>query len=248
MFVAIARLPEDPARLDRLAAITGVARVDAVRMITGNLPKVIVRGTREGVRLVAELEAAGFTAFTAETTDIPTDQARVVARSLAFHPEHLEVTDTRGQVHACPVAAMAAFLRGLRQGESFESITTTERKLDLGKAILTSGLMISKKVETTTERRTATREPFLLLQRNDGQAAIMFYEHRLNYQGLGAGLQHSRATNFQALLVRLQALAPATPFDDRMLRPGFLASLPPMGVDPADLALFLITEARGRSC
>lgn len=248
MFLAITRLPEDPASLARAAAITGLAPADTARLLTGTLPRVLLRGAPEGVRLAAELEAVGFGAFAAEPSAIPTDRDRLVARNLTFSPEGFVALDGRGQPQACPATAIAAFLRGVRQVESSETVKTTERKLDLGKALLTSGLMITKKVETTSERRTSSREPFLLVQRNDGQPAIMLYEQRLNYQGLGPSLQPSRTANFLALLERLRALAPTAPLDDRILRPGYLAGLPPLSADPADLALFLVTEARARGC
>ncbi|MDE3032572.1 MAG: hypothetical protein KGI56_02815 [Acidobacteriota bacterium] len=248
MFVAVARIPDDPASLPKAAAIAGLAPVDAARLMTGTLPRVLVRGTKEGPRLVAALEAAGFIAFAAEPSAIPTDRHRVVVRNLTFTSGGFVVVDTRGQEQACPAAALAAFLRGIRHLESSETVKHTEHKLDIGKAILTSGLAITKKVEITSERRTSSREPFLLIQRNDGQPALMLYEQRLNYQGLGAGLQPSRAANFLALLARLRTLAPAAPLDDRILRPGFLTGLPPLAADPADLALFLVSEAMARGC
>jgi hypothetical protein len=248
MFVAVARIPDDPASLPQAAAITGLAQVDATRLLTGTLPRVLVRGTKEGPRMVAALDAAGFIAFAAEPSAIPTDRHRVVARNLTFTPGGFVVVDLRGQEHACPATSIAALLRGIRHLESSETVKHTEHKLDIGKAILTSGLAITKKVEVTSERRTSSREPFLLIQRSGGQPAIILYEQRLNYQGLGAGLQPSRAANFLALIERLRALAPAAPLDERMLRPGFLAGLPPLSADPADLALFLVTEALARGC
>lgn len=248
MFVAVARIPDDPASLPQAAAIAGLAQVDATRLLTGTLPRVLVRGTKEGPRLVAALGAAGFIAFAAEPSAIPTDRHRVVARNLTFTPGGIVVVDLRGQEQACPATSIAALLRGIRHLESSETVKHTEHKLDIGKAILTSGLAITKKVEVTSERRTSSREPFLLIQRSDGQPAIILYEQRLNYQGLGAGLQPSRAANFLALIERLRALAPAAALDERMLRPGFLAGLPPLSADPADLALFLVTEALARGC
>lgn len=248
MFVAIARLPDDPAALRQASALTGLAPADASRMLAGALPRVLVRSTREGPRLVEALEAAGFRAFAAEAAALPTDRDRVVARTLAFSPQGFVAVDGRGQEHPCPPEAIGAFLRGLRQTESSETVTSTERKLDLGKAILTSGLVVTKKVETVTERRTTHRDPFLLVQRCDGEPSIILYEQRLTYQGLGPDLQHSRAANFLALLARLRALAPTAPVDDRILRPGFLGGLPLLPVDPADLALYLVAEARARGC
>jgi hypothetical protein len=122
------------------------------------------------------------------------------------------------------------------------------RKLDIGKALLTSGLSITKKVETISERVTATKEPFLLLQRRDGRPDLMLYERRLNYQCLGRELQPSTFGNFTALSAKLRNLAPQAPLDDRIIRPGFLLGLPLMSVDPVDLALFLVTMSRLRGC
>ncbi|HEX9082303.1 MAG TPA: hypothetical protein VF768_08485, partial [Holophagaceae bacterium] len=141
-FLAIARCPEGPDALARLAALTGLARVDATRLLTGTLPRVLLMNTPEGDRLVADLEAAGFRAFAANPSDVPTDRDRIVARRLAFAPGGCTVTDAQGQDHPCLGSAVAALVRGYRTVDSTEIEKTTERKLDLGKAILTSGLMV----------------------------------------------------------------------------------------------------------
>ena len=248
MFVAIASLPSDPDGVRRAAEIAGIALVDASRLLTGMPPRVLVRATQDGVRIAEALAAAGFTAFVGEVAAIQGDKDRVVARNLECASDGFVAVDGRGQRHDCPAASIAAFLRGLRVLETSELVKTTERKLDLGKALLTSGLAITKKVETTSERRTSSREPFILVQRNDGLPGIMLYEGRLNYQCLGPALQPSRTANFTALLSRLRALAPGAPVDDRITRPGFLAGLPVLSVDPTDLALFLVSEARARGC
>lgn len=248
MFVAVASLPADPAGIRRAADLAGIAPVDASRLLAGTLPRVLVRATLDGIRMAEALEAAGFTAFPGEAAAIPGDGDRVVARNLEFAADGFAALDGRGQRHECPSAAISLFLRGHRVLETSELVKTTERKLDLGKALLTSGLAITKKVETISERRTSSREPFILVQRNDGRPAIMLYEGRLNYQGLGAALQPSRSGNFAVLLARLRGLAPGAPLDDRILRLGFLAGLPDLSVDPADLAVFLVSEARARGC
>lgn len=248
MFVAVASLPTDPDGVRRAADIAGIAQVDAARLLAGTPPRVLVRATQDGARIVAALAAAGFTAFVGEVAAIQGDKDRVVARNLDCASEGFVAVDGRGQRHVCPAASIAAFLRGHRTMETSELVKTTERKLDLGKALLTSGLAITKKVETTSERRTSSREPFILVQRNDGLPGIMLYEGRLNYQCLGPALQPSRSANFTALLARLRALAAGAPVDDRITRPGFLAGLPVLSVDPADLAVFLVSEARARGC
>jgi len=244
MFIAVASMPADPEALRRAAGIAGVSLADASRLLAGTLPRILVRATQDGTRISAALEAAGFTVFTGDETSIPAEKDRVVARKLEFSSAGMVAIDGRGQRHECPAASISALLRGVRPVETSEIIKTTERKLDLGKALLTSGLAVTKKVETTSERTTSSKEPFILVQRSDGLPGILLYEGRINYQCLGPALQHSRFANFIALLARLQALAPDVPVDDRITRPGFLAGLPVLPVDPVDLALFLVDRAR----
>jgi hypothetical protein len=248
MFVAVAKMPADPAAVQKAAGIAGLAMADASRFLAGPLPRILVRATREGAEIVEALEQAGFVAFIGEASSILSDRERVLARNLELAPEALVALDGRGQRHPCPVAAISAYLRGIRLVETTEITKTTERKLDVGKALLTSGLSVTKKVETISQRTTSAKEPFLLIQRCDGLPGIMLYEHQLNYQCLGRGLQPSTFGNFTALLARLRTLAPTAPVDDRITRPGFLAGLPKLPVETVDLALFLVTEARARRC
>ena len=248
MFVAVARIPVSPAALPQAAAITGLAAADVSRALAGTLPRILVRATAEGGRIVEALEAAGFVAFTAEESAVVTDKQRIVARNLELSAGRLVAVDASGQRHECPVGAIGTVLRGFRLVETAEVIKTVQRKLDLGKAMLTSGLSVTKKVETLSERTISTKEPFALIQRRDGLPDIMLYERRLNYQCLGSALQPSTYANLLALLTRLRALAPEAAVDDRITRPGFLAGLPLMASDPVDLAVFLVTEARQRCC
>jgi hypothetical protein len=248
MFVAVARIPSDPAAHRRAAEITGLAMADVSRLLAGTLPRVLVRATEEGGRIVDALEQDGFVAFTGEASSILREKDRVVARNLELRPGMLAAVDGRGRWHECPFPSITAFLPGVRAVETAEIVRTTERKLALGKALLTGGLAVTKKVETVSERTTSAKESFILIQCGRTQPAIMLYERRLNYQCLGADLQPSTHGNQVALLASLRAMAPAVPLDDRLGRAGFLAGLPPMSIDPVDLAVFLVSEARARGC
>ncbi len=248
MFVAIARMPAQPNALSQAAHLAGMPLPDVSRALTGTLPRVLVRATEDAPRLIQALEGAGFVAFGGDPSAIPTDKERVVARDLELSSDAIIAIDGQGRRCACPVAAVAALIRGVRRVETTEVSTSTQRKLALGKALVTGGLSVTKKVTTTTERTTEEKEALLLIQRNDGQPAIVLHERRLNYRCLGAGIQPSTFGNFTALLARLRSLAQAAALDERILRPGFLTGLPPLVDDPADLALFLVTEALARNC
>lgn len=234
--------------MQQAAAITGVALADVRRLLLGHLPRVLVRATNEGDRVARALDEAGFVAFVGDESKVLTDKARVVARNLELSPEGLVAVDGRGQRQACPFPSITAFLRGFRRLESTETTTTTKRQLDIGKAVLSGGLLLTKKVQIVSTTTTSLKEAFILIQCGGGLPEIMLYEHRLNYQCLGAGLQLSTLGNQAALLTRLRALAPTAPLDDRMNQPGFLAGLPTLSADPVDLAVYLITLARSRGC
>lgn len=248
MFVAVARIPPGPAALRQAAAIAGLAAADVSRLLAGVLPRILVRATPAGARIAGELAAAGFAAFASEESAVLSDKQRVVARDLELSAQGFVAVDGHGERHDCPAASIAAFLRGIRIVETTEVVKTMERKLDLGKALLTSGLSVTRKVVTASERTSSAKEPFVLVQRADGGPDIMLYQSRLNYRCLARGLQPSAFQNLLALVARLRALAPEAPLDDRITRPGFLAGLPLMALDPVDLAVFLVERARSMGC
>jgi len=248
MFVAVGRIPEHPEAVARAARIAGLAPPDAVRMLAGTLPRILLRTTLDGEALAAALAAEGFIAWNGEPRTVPTDGARVLVRNLTWEPGGFRAEDSKGQTHACPTAAVRLLQRGARTQSTTEIHKTKETRFDLGKAVLTGGLLMTKKVEKVEERTTHAKEPFLLVQRGDGQPDLMVYEHGMDYRCLGADMRPATLANLALLTTRFQTLCPQAPLDDRVGRPGFVAGLPHLPMDPVDLALHLVSEARRRGC
>jgi hypothetical protein len=138
--------------------------------------------------------------------------------------------------------------RGVRMSTTSEKVVTNERKLDVGKAMLSGGLMLTSKVKKETVHTQENREAFLLVARNDGEPDAIIYERRIDYRFLGTDKQPSSFANLEKTLARLRALSPAVPVDDRLTRPGFVTGLPLVSADPVDLGLFLVSLARTRGC
>lgn len=179
---------------------------------------------------------------------MPSDERRVIVRGLTWTAGGFLAQDAHGAVHTCPFAAVRLIQRGARSHSSTEVEKTTTRKLNLGMAVLSGGLIMTKKVTQTTERTTQAKEPLLLLQREDAHPDLMIYEHRMGYQCLGAEMGHGTLANFGRLTAKFKALCPQAPLDDRVGRPGFVAGLPLLGVDAVDLGLYLVSEAQRRGC
>jgi hypothetical protein len=245
MFVAVAGLPADPSAMREAAVLCGLTPMEVGTRCAGALPRILVRqaGEDEARRQAAGLGALGFLAFAADARQVDGDAQRVVARQLEWTDAGCAVMDGRGTRHDCPFAGIVLIQAGFRTATLSEIVKSTERKFSMGKALLSGGLALTRKVETVSEQVTSTRETFILVQRRPDQPAIILYESRLGFQCLGADLRHTRQLNLKALLERLRAQVPA-PVDDRAAQPAFLRGLPRLGVDEVDLGLFLVREAR----
>ncbi len=242
----IVRSPPDPGAFARAAGITGLVVADVRRRLAGSLPRVLLSDA-SGTGLAAAGEAlteAGFGVLTCEPRDVPTDRDRVVARSLDFHPGEVVVVDGLGNQHVCPVTAIELLQRGNRVTVAVETVKSTERRFDPARAVLSGGILLTKKVETRSTVERESRQAFLLIQRRDGEPEIILYERKLQYHFLGAEMQPTSFANLQRTAERLRTAAPVAAFDDRVGRPGFVSGLPPTAVDPVDLALHLVLLAR----
>jgi hypothetical protein len=251
MLLAIASIPEAAEARPRAAAAAGLALADLSRRLAGTLPRVLLASVPEdrGRALALTLEGLGFGILTCDVAAVPSDEDRIVARRIELAPDTLIVTDARGQAHRCPGRAIGLLQRGMRVTRSENRVKTTERRLSIGKALLTGGLVLTEKVEKTTVNAVETGEPFLLLGRSDGEPDVVLYERRIDYRSMGAEMQPSSRANLERLWDWLRRLVPPETIDDRVARPGFVSGLPATAADPVDLALFLVALARrsGRS-
>jgi hypothetical protein len=245
VLVAIAGMPDRPEARAQAAAATGLALADLNRRLAGTLPRVLFPGLPDEkvAPAVDALERLGFAVLVADPAVVPGDDERIIARRIELSAGAVSVTDAKGVDHRCPASAIDLLQRGVRVTASTENVTTSERKLAVGRAILSGGLMMTRKTEKTTVKTTESAEPFLLVQRGDGQPDIVVYERRIDYRSLGAQMQPASRANLELVWAHLRALAPAA-VDDRVGRPGFVTGLPATSADPVDLALFLVALAR----
>jgi hypothetical protein len=248
MFIVIGRMPDQPHAVARAAQVAGLAVPDAARLLAGTLPRILVRATSEAEALVASLNAEGFLAWAEDPSQIQGDEARVLVRSLAWESEGIRVVDGKGESHDCPKSAVRLLQRGARNHVATQVVKTKETRFDVGMAVMSGGMMLTKTVEHSKELTTQAKEPFVLLQRGDGRPDLMIYERRMNYHCLGEEMTQATLTNFGRLVSRLQAFFDQAPMDDRVARPGFVAGLPLLGVEALDLGLSLVSQARHQGC
>lgn len=252
LLLIVALPPGTEEEAHRLAAsLCGLSAAEVRLRLGGVLPRSLLSDS-DGER-VAELrrrlDGAGFLTAACAPELVPSDEDRLVARRLEAAPEGLVAYDRGDARELVPRGALRLIQRGLRSTVTSSTQKVTEKKLSLGLAALTGGLVSSRTVERTVTQERESREAFLLLHRSDGPDVIL-YERGLDYRFLGASMGPASAANLAATLDWLRAQAPAVPIEDRLLRPGFLRGLPQTAADPVDLALHalllahLVSDAR----
>jgi hypothetical protein len=248
MLLVVMKLPAVARASARAAAICGLTAADLGHRLQGVLPRVLLSDA-DGDRLAQlsdELDGLGFVSLTCDARLAPTDADRMEARSLRMEPHGLVAIDGAAGEHDCPWVAIESIQRGVRRTTQTIKDKTTERKFDAGRAILSGGIILTRKEEKVSVRKTETTEPFALVQRADGEPDIILYERRMDYRFLGRDMQPASRGNLELVVGRLRAAAPSAIYDDRVARPGFVTGLPATSADPVDLGLFLVTLALRR--
>lgn len=244
LLVALKAPAITPVLLSVVAQATGLSAADVRPRMSGPGPWVLaVSATAETLAsMLLALEKLQVQALVCDPSVVPSDNDRVVVRNLAFGPSQLVATDGTGVEHSCNYSAISLIQQGSRVHTSVETTKTTQRKFSAGRALLTGGLSLTKKEVISETKKTETSERFVLLSRSDGEADLMLYERRLNYQFLGSQMQSSSFANLQSLVARIKEKTAAV-VDDRVNTPGFVGRLPKTRTHPADLALYLVQLA-----
>jgi hypothetical protein len=200
--------------------------------------------------LVAQLEDAAADALAARLraakvavlslpADVPGDESRHIARSFSFEKEQLVLSTAAGEPLALPYQEIQVLVRGIRLHHRSATRTETKRKLDIGKALLTQGLMLTKVEKREVTTHTEAPEHLLLVYAGESVGAI--YEEEVTFQGLGKELQPARVANMGVITEKLRKLAPQARYDERLVRLG-RRPLPFEG-DPIDVVAEILRRS-----
>jgi hypothetical protein len=250
MWLLVIAAPADAAALARAAAITQLSAADLRHRLQGTLPRALLIAA-DGDKLAAtseRLDLIGFVTVVCDPRLAPTDADRVLARGFRLEREQLVIVDGAAGEHEVPWAGIEAIQRGVRVTTQATKEKIVERKLDVGRAVLSSGLILTRKEVREVVKTSEASEPFALVQRSDGEPDVILYERRMDYRSLGRDMQPSSRANLESLIRRIRAAAPAAIHDDRVARPGFLGALPaPSGAaDRVDVGLYAVALALRR--
>ncbi len=218
--VALLSLGTPPdAEATALARDLGVTAFEAGQLVRGHLPSIVLRSTDKArvQEFLGKLRARGHDAVACDTAAVVASEAMHEVRGFRFDEDALVSLNQNGSSERLPWTEIIALVRAMHRVSGATIEKTRERKFDLGRAVVTQGLSVSKTVIKETVSESAQREPVLYLFRREG-APWLATETRGRYEGLGPDLRPGRLENFNTLVRRIRERAPQAPFDERLVQ------------------------------
>ena len=248
--VAIHGLAADKEKLaSALAAVLETTVFEALSRLRafGSGPLVVgVFGEKEQAdKLSTKLEAGGFRSLILSADEIEAGAHEHIVRRFVLGEEDLQVELLDGGSVIVPYRDIDLILRGTGISTSSSTETTTRRKFDLGAAVISGGLKMTKKTKTVKEVTTEEREGLVrIFARNS--VTLLFRENGIVYDGLGSLRGLSRSGNFIHTLAELRRRCTTALYDERLLNRAGLAALLGARLNPEEhsvVAFALLAKA-----
>ncbi len=200
-----------------LAADLGLTPYEARMYLLSGLPAVVLLTPEKSraLELLAKLRGRGHDAIAFDGAAVVASQEMRAVRRFRFEDDAL-VTESP-EPHRLPYDAVLGTLRATHQTRI--ELTTEEkaRKFSAGSALLTGGLVMTKKTTTSSVTRTEDRQEVLYIFRNDNEPPWLLRESGPKYEGLQDRMASTERANFLTTVAVLRERSPQAIVDDRLL-------------------------------
>ena len=206
--------------LSELAARLGVVAYDLRLRLAGGLPALFARvehGT-EAADHVAFLRARGHGAVACDAEVVPGPADQLVPLDFEMTATALRGVCTQGRRFELPVTTIFALLHAACVTSAEQTVTTKEKKFSLGRAVVTGGMVLRKKVDRVTKTAIQDQERMIYMFYGSDKAPCVWKELTLRWEGLGDERQLTTTQNFSTLAEKLRTLAPNAFHDQRLLK------------------------------
>ncbi len=201
-----------------LAGALGVTAYEARPRLFGNGPAVVASfaDPQRAADLARKLDQIGFATLLLDATAVRSRSGHFVVRRFELKKWSVHIESSDGQRMEILFDDVDLLLPCTSIVEVSETKTVTERKLSIGKTILSGGLPMTSKIERQEEVSSVERAKFLQLYAGKQSPAI-FSQNGMTFDGLGDAMKLSRELNFAHLTSELRRLCPGAVYDDRLL-------------------------------
>ncbi len=205
--------------LPELATRLGVVAYDLRLRLAGGLPCMFAR-VEDGMEAAAHVEflrARGHGAVACDTEAVPGPEDQLVPVDFELTASAFRGNSTKGRRFELPYTEIVAMVHVACVTSAEHIVTTQEKKFALGRAVLSGGMVLRKKVDRVDKTVTDEQEQMIYLFSRSDQVPCVCKELTLRYEGLGDQRQLATVQNFATLSKRLRTLAPDAFHDQRLL-------------------------------
>jgi hypothetical protein len=179
----------------------------------------VVLRTVDGARaesIAAAIRKRGQGALACDLAQVVASDAMHTVRGFRLEPDALVSENQNGTSERLPWSEVRCLVKAVHHLSAQSVQVTNERKFDLGRAVMTQGLMMTKGTTKEAVTSVAQREPVLYLFRRHGTPWLLA-ESQGRYGGLGALVRPTRLENFNTLLRLVRERVPQVPWDERLV-------------------------------
>jgi len=225
---AVAALPDE----------LGTTAYELRLTLAGGFPAVVLV-TTDGARAAASartLEAKGHRTVCLDRADVTASSHMIDLRDFQLEPSNL-VASAGGA--SMPFADIGVLIRATHRTTTTTVQEVKGRQLRPVMAVVTGGMILSKKVTKEVTSTTEQRHQVLYLFRRSGAAPWILRERGARYEGLGKDLQPIAVENFATTIRKLRQLAPHAAYDERLVGKRVVRGLAD-GTESVDLLAHLV--------
>lgn len=220
--VAVHSLAEDKeSQGSKLAAALGVTAFEAMSRLripgSGPLVVAVFSDLEAAQRLAEKLREEGFHPALLTAEEISAEAGRPPVRSFDLDGEKLHGEPAGGKGLDIYYSEVKVILRGTSVVRSTSTETVKNKSFNLGRAMITGGLMLTKTTKSVKEVTQEAREGFVTLYEKEGRA-MTFSEKGLVYDSLGPARQPASAANFAYLIKEFRKRCTEAIYDERLLK------------------------------
>jgi hypothetical protein len=164
--------------------------------------------------LLARLRGRGQSAVAFDSSAVVSSTAMTSMRRFRLGPSSISLDDGGADLRYDDVSALIGAVH--RQHTAHET-ETRERKLSVGRAIASGGLLMTKTVKSGARTETTHREPVLYVFHRAGGAPWLLRERGTSWAGHGRAISPLAFENFQTTVNLLREHASHAAYDDRLV-------------------------------
>lgn len=204
--------------LPNLAQELGEQAYDLRLKLGGQLPAYVYRGPdlARAQAVLAILHRRGHGAVACDVDSVHSSDTMLTPRGVHIESECVVVERGVAQ-DVLRYDELLAVIHAMETAGVDGLAKTTERKVSLGRAALSGGLLWTKSASTEKKIQSRDAEAVLYLIRLSGQAPILLRQHSIRLSGLSGPTPPTSVEAFHTLVAQLRQRAPDALYDNRLL-------------------------------